>query len=263
MKKFTIFAATLLLILSCSQQPHTKKIIQEDRAAKRMLQGIWINEDGEDVAFRVKGDTIFYPDTTSLPVYFQIIDDTLVLHGAKEAKYHIQKQAEHLFVFENQSGEHITLTKSEDASDIYYFGSRKTIALNQRQLIKRDSVIKAGELQYHYYVQVNPTTYKVVKTAYNDEGVGVDNVYYDNIVHLSIYQGARRIYSSNFAKGDFTDLVPKEYLSQSILSDITFYKSTADSMIFIASLAIPDASTSFQIKVIIYNNGKRKMQVFD
>lgn len=120
MKKFTIFAATLLLILSCSQQPHTKKIIQEDRAAKRMLQGIWINEDGEDVAFRVKGDTIFYPDTTSLPVYFQIIDDTLVLHGAKEAKYHIQKQAEHLFVFENQSGEHITLTKSEDASDIYY-----------------------------------------------------------------------------------------------------------------------------------------------
>ena len=56
-------------------------------------------------------------------------------------------------------------------------------------------------------------------------------MYYDNIVHLSIYQGARRIYSSNFAKGDFTDLVPKEYLSQSILSDITFYKSTADSMI--------------------------------
>ena len=102
----------------------------------------------------------------------------------------------------------------------------------------------------------------MVKTTYNDEGVGVDNVYYDNIVHLSIYQGAKRIYSSNFAKGDFTDLVPKEYLSQSILSDITFYKSTADSMIFIASLAIPDASTSFQIKVIIYNNGKRKMQVF-
>ena len=78
-----------------------------------------VNEDGEDVAFRVKGDTIFYPDTTSLPVYFQIIDDTLVLHGAKEAKYHIQKQAEHLYVFENQSGAHLTLPKSEAASDIY------------------------------------------------------------------------------------------------------------------------------------------------
>ncbi len=253
----------LLLILSCRRQSNIKKNVIEDIAAKKMLQGIWINEDGEDIVFKAKGDTIFYPDTASIPAYFQIIDDTLILHGAKATKYHIQKQSENLFVFENQSGERITLTKSEDISNNCYFSAHKPIVLNQRHLIKRDSIVKAGNIQYHYYVQVNPTTYKVTKTTYNDEGVGIDNVYYDNIVHLSVYTGSKRLYSSNFVKKDFIGLVPSEYLSQSVLSDITFYKSTTNNITFIACIAIPDASTSYQIKITISDNGKRKMQVSD
>lgn len=51
-----------------------------------MLQGIWLNDDDEDdVAFRVKGDTIYYPDSTSQPVYFYIAGDTLVMKGANIA----------------------------------------------------------------------------------------------------------------------------------------------------------------------------------
>lgn len=263
MKRISILVATLLLVIGCGKQAVPKTEQQEDLAAKKMFQGIWVNEDGEDVAFRVKGDTIYYPDAASLPVYFQIIDDTLVLHGAKETKYHIQKQANHLFIFENQSGDHIKLVKSEDATDVYYFNTQKTVALNQRQLIKRDSVVAFADQQYHYYVQVNPTTYKVIKPSYNEEGVGVDHVYYDNIVHLSVYQGARCLYSSDFRKHDFKDLVPKEYLDQSVLSDIVLYKTTKEGLIFIASMAIPDTSTSFQVRITIDNNGKRKMQVFN
>ena len=54
--------------------------VAEDVSAKKMLQGIWLNDDEEEPAFRVVGDTIFYPDSTSQPVYFQIIHDTLMLH---------------------------------------------------------------------------------------------------------------------------------------------------------------------------------------
>ena len=33
---------------------------QEDMKAKQLLQGIWLNEDEEDVVFKVQEDTIYY-----------------------------------------------------------------------------------------------------------------------------------------------------------------------------------------------------------
>lgn len=262
MRKIAILVAAVLAFTACRKEAGTASAPAEDTAAKKMLQGIWLNDDDEGAAFRAKGDTIYYPDTTSMPVYFKVVDDTLVLCGAKEVKYHILKQTAHLFVFENQSGDQIHLVKSTDPSDMSYFGNHRTVALNQRQLIKRDSVVTVGGNHYHYYVQVNPTTYKVVKTSYNDDGVAVDNIYYDNIVHLSVYNGASCLFSSDFRKRDFAGLVPQQYLSQSVLSDIVYYQATAAGIEFVASLAIPDSASSFQIKITIAANGKKKMQVF-
>ena len=77
---------SVLLLVGCKQsnpeQPAPTPV--EDKEAKQMLEGIWINEDEQSVAFRAKGDSIFYPDSTSLPVAFQIFGDTLVMHGASE-----------------------------------------------------------------------------------------------------------------------------------------------------------------------------------
>ena len=101
-----LFAALLLGVSSCRKSGNqSQEARQEDFAAKKMLQGIWVDEDEQDVAFKAKGDTIFYPDSTSQPVYFQIIADTLVLHGANEAKYPIVRQTRNLFVFRNQNGD--------------------------------------------------------------------------------------------------------------------------------------------------------------
>lgn len=150
---------------------------EEDKVAKQMLQGIWINADDESVEFKVKGDTIFYPDSTSYPAYFQIFKDTLVIHGADDTmKYPIVKQAPHLFVFKNSNNETVKLTLSEDALDKLQFENNQTKVLNQNRLVKKDTVVANGDMRYHCYVQVNPTTYKVIKSTYNDEGVEVDNV---------------------------------------------------------------------------------------
>ena len=261
-KTVMLLAAVGLLVMGCRKQAEAPVAPREDATAKQMLQGIWLNDGEEDVAFKAKGDTIYYPDSTSLPVYFQIVGDTLVLHGVSDAKYRVLKQAPHLFVFEHQSGDHVRLVNSEDAGDEAYFGAKQAVVLNQRQLIKRDTVVTVGNDRYHCYVQVNPTTYKVVKTAYNDDGVAVDNVYYDNIVHLSVFKGNQKVYSSNFEKKDFAQQVPSQILTQSVLSDITYTKADASALYFTASIAIPDSPSCYQVVITIAYDGKMTMQVF-
>ena len=178
----------LLLLSACGgEQKQNIPNVKEDLKAKQLLQGIWLDDDAGDVVFKIHGDTIFYPDTTSMPVAFKVLADTLVLNGAKSSKYPILKQTAHLFIFANQNGEQIKLVKSEAASDDYFFEGKMGRPLNQIELIKRDTIFVYGEDKYHCYVQVNPTTFKVVKSSYNDNGVAVDNIYHDNIVHLSVF----------------------------------------------------------------------------
>ncbi len=257
-----LLAALLLGVSSCRKSGNqSQEARQEDFAAKKMLQGIWVDEDEQDVAFKAKGDTIFYPDSTSQPVYFQIIADTLVLHGANEAKYPIVRQTRNLFVFRNQNGDEVRCVLSNDPDDASFFSSKRPLPINQNQLIKRDTVIDYNGERYHCYVQVNPTTYKVISPSYNDDGVEVDNVYYDNIVNLHVYHGANCLFSRDFHKKDFDKQVPASFLDQSILSDIVFNKIDESGIHYLAVLAMPDSSLSYQVEVIISFEGKMRMRV--
>lgn len=256
------FLGGLVSLLSCGNKDKGDKAagFTEDLNAKKMLQGIWLNDDADDVAFRVKGDTIYYPDSTSQPMYFYIASDTLVMRGASEVKYPIVKQAAHLFEFKNQGGDIIKLIKTSDQSYLKAFVQQQPVALNQNQLIKRDSVVAFGDEKYHVYVQVNPTSYKVFKSAYNDDGVQVENVYYDNIVNLNIYNGANKLFSRDFHRADFSKKVPKEFLNEAILSDLVFGKIDKDGVHYFAVLAQPDSNISYQVEVIVSFKGQMKIQ---
>lgn len=243
--------ALLVTLVGCGKKDAAQPKAEEDVAAKKMLQGVWTNEDEGDVAFMVKGDTIFYPDSTSQPTYFLIMADTLTLKGANEVKYPIVKQAAHIFQFKNQNGDVVKLVKSDDKSLLEDFEHPAPVALNQNQLIKRDTVVTQGDKRYHCYVQVNPTTYKVFKTSYNDEGVEVDNVYYDNIIHISVYNGSASVFSHDYRKSDFAKDVPDSFLRQAVLSDMLFEEVSDKGIIYTAVLAIPDSSMSYQIQVTI------------
>lgn len=267
MRKYSLlpmlFVVTMTLVgVSCSNH-NTSSTDQpsEDYTAKKMLQGLWLNEDGDSPAFRVVGDTIFYPDSTSQPVYFQIIKDSLVLHSSNVAKYQIVKQAPHLFMFKNQNGDLIKCIKTNDNTYLSFFGMSHPVALNQKKLIKRDSVVIYGNAHYHWYTQVNPTTFKVAKQTYNDEGVEVDNVYFDNIVHISIFKGSNQLFSRDFRKSDFKQQIPSGVLSQSILSDINYTETNTNGFLFTANVCVPDSPTAYQIKVIIGFNGKMRLMV--
>ena len=229
---------------------------QEDTKAKQLLQGIWINADSEDPAFRVQGDTIYYPDSTSIPVRFQIFADTLVLHGVNDVRYAIVKQLPHVFEFRNQNGDIVRLVKSDDEEEMLQFDKGEPVAINQNQLIKRDTVFTVEGRRYHCYVQVNPTTYKVIKTTYNDEGVQVGNVYFDNIINLAVFQGAQRVFSSDFHKNDFAKHVPADFLKRSILSDMLFSHVDADGIHYNALICEPDSPSSYAVDVQVAFNGK-------
>ena len=150
----------------------------------------------------------------------------------------------------------VKLVKTSDPMYLEQFQHAQPVTLNQNKLVKRDTVVNAGEEKLHLYVQVNPTTYKVFKSSYNDDGVEVDNVYHDNIVNVNIYHGSRKIFGRDFRKEDFKEQVPHEFLKQSILSDIVFKKVDADGVHYKVVLAMPDSSMSYQVEVIISLEGK-------
>ena len=187
-----MFAAVLV---GCNRQGSTPA---ESKEAKQMLQGVWMDSEGGDVSFRVKGDTIFYSDTTSMPSYFKIIGDSLVLGSG--TSYGIVKQSPNVFWFTNQNGDLVKLQKSDDPVDELEFVHDQPQVLTYTQQVKKDSVVTYNGERYHWYIAINPTKYKVVTHSYNDDGLEVENVYYDNIMHISVFNGSRQIFSSDFKK---------------------------------------------------------------
>lgn len=252
---------TVLFVCCTDKDAGTAPERQEDTKAKQMMQGIWMNEEDGEPTFRIEGDTIYFPDTMSAPVRFAVMDDTLFMYGFNVTLYPIVKQTDNIFEFKNQANENIRLVKSTDAdSDIYYFKNKHTV-INQRQTIKSDTVVMCGEERYHCYLQVNPTTFKVYKRTYTDEGVEVDNVYYDNSVYMSVFSGTRKLYGHEFTKSDFTGYIPEELINQTILSEIILKTAGKEELTYYAILAIPDSPGSYVLKIVLTIGDKIDMKI--
>lgn len=253
-----LILAAVTLLASCKDTGKSVVKEEEDETAKEMLQGTWIGED-DCVAFSVKGDTIFYNDSTMAPMEFAIINDSLVLRGSTETRYAIEKQTKHIFRFRNHNGDIVRLTKSDSPTDAVSL--QRQPQLNQRQLIKRDTVAMVDGHKYHVYIQVNPSSYKVYRSKLNDDGVQVDNIYYDNIINVCIYDGGNRLFSRDIYKKDFSSYVPKGYLSQSILSDISVEEISATGIKMNAMICVPDSPTSYIIAMTVTPQGRLSMKI--
>ena len=261
MKKGVVLAIAVIILAACGGKGQKTAEPAEDLNAKQKLQGIWVDAETGDLSFQAEGDSIFYPDSMNVPVRFLIVGDTLILQGSNMTKYPIVKQTEHLFSFINRNGDVVKLNKSDGNELEQAFEQEPSVTLNQRKTIKRDTVVFAGNDRYHCYVQVNPTKQKVFKSKINDDGVSVDNVYYDNSIRVSIFEGRSRIYMHDFHKEDFARLVPQDFLRQSILSDILVTDNDAESVNYNAHLVIPDSPSSYIINVKVSYKGKMSMNV--
>ena len=58
----------LSALSACRNRDAGYQMSHEDKQAKEMMQGIWTNGESSDPAMLAKGDSIFYPDSASMPV---------------------------------------------------------------------------------------------------------------------------------------------------------------------------------------------------
>ena len=258
-------ATLIMLCVACGSKGRsdaTSISMKEDREAKALLQGVWQDDETEDVSFWAKGDTIYYPDSTSQPTYFAIVDGQLVLMST-DAHYHIEKQTSHVFWFKNQSGDIVRLVKShEPLPDEFARGGHERV-MTYTEVVKQDSVVVYDNNRYHWYVAINPTKYKVHISAFNNEGLEVDNVYYDNIMHVSLFRGATKFFSRDFRKQDYAGKVPEQFLSQSVLANMEYAGADSRGFRFISTICIPDGASCYKAENIISFDGKLTMTLIE
>jgi len=240
------YVAVLLMAVfaACSGNRNPQPLPQEkeDLGAKELLQGIWLDDETESPLMRVEGDTIYYADEQSIPVAFKIMRDTLYTYGNDTAYYKIDKQGVHIFRFHAITDDVIRLHKSDDLNDSVYFVRQELVIPTYTEVTKRDSVVTYSSTRYHVYTYINPSTMKVVKTTYSEEGISMENVYYDNVMHICVYEGKKCLFGSDITKQMFGEVLPADFLEQSILSDTKFVKVDRNGFQYQAVLTIPETS---------------------
>lgn len=253
--KFIVVAILYcVVIVGCTKHKGISdiQIYQKDnQEAKKMLQGIWVDELTEDIVFKIDGDTIIYPDNFSRSVSFYIYNDSLQIETSSE-KYLINKITSHNFWITDSAGETLKLVKSSLATDTLEFCDNLTLPLIIDKLVKRDTIVYYKNIRYRVYTTINPSKFKVYKSVLNDDGLMVDNVYYDNIINVAIFKGRDRLYSCNFNKNMFSYRVPKAVLDKSVFGDMQFVRLDAAGFHYRATIGIPDEAGAYVADTVVF-----------
>lgn len=254
-----------IILAGCNRKMIVVAKPGEDLQAKSLLQGIWRDVETEEISFKVEGDTVYFPDSTSMPSYFEIVDDSLYLGSST---YPIVKQTSHVFWFRNQNGDVVKLTKNESTGEVPEYDDFDFTPAPQKVQetateAKVDSIVMYSGQRYHWYVTINPTQRRVKKTTYTDDGVGVEKVYSDNIIHLGVFRGGEKVFSRNFVKANYEGYVPDKFLAKAILSSIKYHHIDAQGVHFTATLSVPDDASCYLVDTIIKHDGEVGMKTLE
>lgn len=258
MNRRYIFVACISLLTACSNHPKNQKepIQEEDLRAKELLQGIWVDDMTETPLLRFKGDSIYYIDESVPPTTFKIIDDSLKTYGQQTSSYHIKKQGESYIWIESVMGEILQLSKSENEADsLLSFQATEAPSETIREVIQKDHVVHFNNTRYRGYVYINPTDIKVVQPMITEVGLEIENVYYDNIIHICVYEGKNKLFARDMKKQDFETLIPAEYFRRAILSDMDFMGVNEQGYQYQANLCVPNSSSCYLINISITKDG--------
>lgn len=243
-----LFAVVALMACSGARTPVEQK---EDLTAKALLQGVWIDEESDMPWIKVEGDTIFYTDAQHAPATFRVVHDSIYVTNAFGVMaYKIERQTEYSFWFSaNEEDGQVKLYKSEDVADNLFFTQKQVEILpSMPEVVKKDSIIFYKGNRYRGYVHINPSTMKVLRTTFTENGVAVDNIYYDNVIYICVYQGKQMLYGKNIQKQQFGSVLPEEYLKTAVLTDMDFVGVNDEGFRFKATLTVPET----QVFVVIY-----------
>lgn len=262
MIKYLATSFLIVLFIACNGKSKGTESSEnnEDLLAKDMLQGIWLDDDTEAPLMHVMGDTIYYTDSQSAPVYFKIWKDTFYTYGANGddiTRYQIDAQTGHSFGFHSLSDNIVRLHKSEDVNDSLAFGDKVVeIIPTYTERTRKDSVVFYNGTRYRAYVYINPSKMKVVKTTYSEDGISMDNIYYDNVMHICVYEGRKSLYAKDVNKQMFSEVIPEDFLQQAILSDMNFIGVNRSGYHYQGLVCIPESSVCRVINLDVSFDGK-------
>ena len=255
MNVFSKVLICILLMSSCTEQPQKKENMEkEDLIAKEWLQGTWIDDMTETPLFTAKGDTIYYIDEPATPVAFKIIKDTLKTYGQKTANYHIKKQGQYFIWIQSFMGDILQLSKAEHLQDSLWIHNL-TPEKTTEEVTSKDKVVYYNNQRFRGYVYINPTDIKIHQLEITEEGLEIENVYYDNIIHICVYEGKNKLFGRDMKKQDFKSLIPEEYFQRAILSDMNFIGVNTKGYQYQATLCIPNSASCYLINISITTDG--------
>ena len=258
MIKFITTSLLTILLIACNNTKKQNSLEQSENVkAKELMQGIWIDDESDIPLLFIKGDTIYYANSQSTPVYFKIIKDTLYTFGNELARYQIDKQTEYSFSFHSLADNIVKLHKSEDPNDSLAFSGKPVeIIPIYTEVTQKDSVVFYNGIRYRAYVYINPSKIKVIKTTYSEEGISMDNIYYDNIMHICIYEGRKCLFSSDITKQMLENVISTDFLQQSILSEMNFKNVDRKGFHYQATVCIPESSVCNIADLSVSSDGK-------
>ncbi len=258
MNRLCTFIACISLLTACSSQPKSQQQeeLKEDLRAKELLQGTWVDDMTDTPLLRIKGDSLYYIDESVHPAAFKIISDSLKVYGQQTISYHIKKQGEYVFWIESVMGNILQLSKAENEIDSLL--SARPIEVSSepvREVIQKDHVVHFNNTRYHGYVYINPTDIKVIQPKITEEGLEIEDVYYDNIIHICVYEGKKSLFARDMKKQDFEPLIPAEYFKRAILNDMEFLGVNAKGYQYQATLCVPNSASCYLINISITKDG--------
>ncbi len=260
MYRYCFIIVLAIALSSCRNASSGVSSEEENEEAKALLQGIWLDDDTESALWRAKGDTLYYTDAGTAPVAFKVFGDSLVTYGAHVNRYKIERQGEYIFWIRSAMGDVIRLHKAENESDSLRFIHVREVPVYD-EVIKKDSVVLYDNIRYHGYVYINPSKIKVMRPGLSEEGLGVDNVYYDNIIHICVYEGKKSLYAKDINKQMFEGLVPDDFLQWAILSDMDFCGVDAKGYHYQATVCIPDGASCYMVDITVDKDGTLSYQL--
>lgn len=257
MNRISTIIVCLFLLSSCSVRVQKEeKHENENLEAKSFLQGIWMDDMTETPLFQIKGDTIYYVDESITPVSFKIIGDSLKTFGLQTSSYHIIKQEEFSFWIQSVVGDILKLSKIDNELDsILAMQSSPVNQETSKERIQKDDVVYYNNVRYRGYVYINPTEIKVIQPGISEEGLEIENVYYDNIIHICVYEGKNRLFGKDIKKQDFQQLIPGEYYQRAILSDMNFIGVNEKGYQYQATVCVPNSVSCYLVDISIKFNG--------
>lgn len=248
-----------VVLAGCGQQAarEQQEMQEADRQSHAYLQGVWVDNTTEVPVFRIEGDTVYYPDALRAASYFEVKGDTFTTYGGQVTAYYMERLSDGYLTLRSSGGDLISLYKSDNDSydSLAFTPSDADIEPKEPQVIEKDSVVMFEGTRFRGYVYINPSQIKVIRSGISQEGMSVDNIYYDNIIHICVYKGKQRLFSKDISKPMFSSVIPENFLKVSILEDMDFMGVNEDGYKYRATVGDPEGTACYYVDLLVDNDG--------